>query len=186
MSNTLKLPIESLKLHVNLSDFELPTTPPRKTSILGQPRAQAAFEFGIAMTNPGYNIFVMGDPGLGRLTMVTDHLNAIAQTLPAPPTYAYVDNFSNSREPLAIELPAEYGQTFSKDIEKLIDNLLATFPAAFESPAYQQKKMPSSGNLVKRITMLLTRLMNKPNQSTSLCSKKVKRSPLRRSKTKQP
>jgi hypothetical protein len=50
------------------------------------------------------------------------------------------DNFTNPREPVAIQLPAEHGQIFSKDIEKLIDNLLATFPAAFESPMYQQKK----------------------------------------------
>jgi AAA domain len=140
MSNTLKLPLEALKLHIDLSSFEFPDALLRHSNILGQPRAQAALEFGIAMTSPGYNIFVMGDPGLGRLTMVTDHLDVIAPTLPSPPTYAYVDNFSNAREPLAIELPAEHGQQFSKDIEKLIDDLLATFPAAFESPAYQQKK----------------------------------------------
>jgi predicted ATP-dependent protease len=59
---------------------------------------------------------------------------------PAPSSYAYVDNFENSREPVAIELPAEYGQVLCKDIERLLDNLLATFPAAFESPTYQQKK----------------------------------------------
>lgn len=140
MSNILKLSPESLKLHVDLSDFEFPATTPRRTAILGQPRAQTALEFGIAMTNPGYNIFVMGDSGVGRLTMVTDHLHVIAPTLVAPPTYAYVNNFSNSREPLAIELPPEHGHIFSKDIEELMERVLATFPAAFESPAYQQKK----------------------------------------------
>jgi predicted ATP-dependent protease len=140
MSNTLKLPLESLKLHVDLTGFDFPTAPDLPETILGQSRAQSALEFGIAMSNPGYNIFVMGEPGLGRLSMITNHLNAEANTLPAPPSYAYVDNFDNSREPVAVELPAEYGQTLSKDIEKLIDNLLATFPAVFESPTYQQKK----------------------------------------------
>jgi predicted ATP-dependent protease len=111
-----------------------------QSGILGQSRAQSALEFGIAMPNPGYNIFVMGETGLGRLTMVTSHLDVIAQALPAPSSYVYVDNFENSREPVAIELPAEFGQVFCKDIEKLLDDLLATFPAAFESPAYQQKK----------------------------------------------
>ncbi|MGZ8137460.1 MAG: Lon protease family protein [Methylococcaceae bacterium] len=140
MSNTLKLPVESLKLNIDLTGFELPVIPRSQNAILGQPRAQSALEFGIAMPNPGYNIFVMGDPGLGRLSMITNHLDTRAQTLPAPPSYAYVDNFENPREPLAIELPAEQGQVFSKDIEKLLDNILVTFPAAFESPAYQQKK----------------------------------------------
>lgn len=140
MSNTLKLPLESLKLNVDLAGFEFPTAPKLPNTILGQSRAQSALEFGVAMSNPGYNVFVMGEPGLGRLSMVTNHLYDQAKTLPAPPSYAYVDNFSNPREPVSIELPAEHGQTLSKDIEKLIDNLLATFPAAFESPTYQQKK----------------------------------------------
>lgn len=140
MPNNLKLPLESLKLNVDLSGFEFPAAPKSPETILGQSRAQSALEFGVAMSNPGYNIFVMGEPGLGRLSMITNHLHAQAQSLPAPPSYAYVDNFDNPREPVAVELPAEHGQTLSKDIEKLIDNLLATFPAAFESPTYQQKK----------------------------------------------
>ncbi|HEY8034908.1 MAG TPA: ATP-binding protein [Methylobacter sp.] len=140
MSNHSKLPLESLKLNIDLTGFEFPTAPVLPDTILGQSRAQSALEFGVAMSNPGYNIFVMGEPGLGRLSMITNHLDAQAKTLSAPRSYAYVDNFDNSREPVAVELPAEYGQTLSKDIEKLIDNLLATFPAAFESPTYQQKK----------------------------------------------
>ncbi|MGZ5051380.1 MAG: Lon protease family protein [Methylobacter sp.] len=140
MSDTLKLPVEALKLTVDLSGFDFPVAPDVPDTILGQSRAQSALEFGVAMTNPGYNVFVMGEPGLGRLSMITNQLHAQAGTLPAPPSYAYVDNFDNPREPMAVELPAEHGQTLSKDIEKLIDNLLATFPAAFESPTYQQKK----------------------------------------------
>jgi predicted ATP-dependent protease len=140
MSNHSKLPLESLKLNVDLTGFEFPNAPELSDTILGQDRAQSALEFGVEMSNPGYNIFVMGEPGLGRLSMITNHLNAQAKTLPAPSSYAYVDNFDNPREPMAVELPAEHGQALSKDIEKLIDNLLATFPAAFENPTYQQKK----------------------------------------------
>ena len=140
MTTTLKLPIESLKLNVDLTGIDFPEAPRSQSGILGQPRAQSALEFGIAMPNPGYNIFVMGEPGLGRLSMITNHLDLLAHLQPAPSSYAYVDNFDNSREPVAIELPAEYGQVLCKDIEKLLDNLLATFPAAFESPTYQQKK----------------------------------------------
>jgi len=140
MPETLKLQPESLKLTIDLADFDLqaPTAPQR--NILGQPRAQSALEFGIAMTNPGYNVFVMGEPGLGRLSMITSHLNELSKNLPTPPSYAYVDNFANQREPLAIKTSAGQGQLFSNDIENLIDNVLVTFPAVFESPSYQQKK----------------------------------------------
>ena len=108
MPNSLKLTIESLKLNVDLTGFEFPIAPRIQTTILGQPRAQSALEFGVAMPNPGYNIFVMGESGLGRLSMVTNHLYTLTAAMTAPASYAYVDNFDNSREPIAIELPADF------------------------------------------------------------------------------
>ena len=140
MTNPLKLPIEALKLNIDLTGFEFPPAPRSQNTLLGQDRARSALAFGVAMPNPGYNIFVMGESGSGRVSLITNHLSEIAQTLPAPSSYAYVDNFDNPREPIAIELPAEQGQAFCKSIEKMCDDLLATFPSAFESPAYQQKK----------------------------------------------
>ncbi|MDD1612540.1 MAG: AAA family ATPase, partial [Methylococcaceae bacterium] len=140
MTTVSKLPVESLKLHIDLTGVDLEESSTPHAPILGQTRAQSALEFGVAMTRPGYNIYVMGEPGLGRLSMISQHLNALAEKQPAPSSYAYVDNFQNPREPVAVELPPEYGAVFSTDIEQLIDNLLATFPAVFESPTYQQKK----------------------------------------------
>jgi len=140
MTTVSKLPAEALKLHIDLTGVDVEESSMPHAPILGQARAQSALEFGVAMTRPGYNIYVMGEPGLGRLSMISQHLTAIAEQQDAPSSYAYADNFQNPREPVAIELPPEYGAVFSADIEQLIDNLLATFPAAFESPTYQQKK----------------------------------------------
>ncbi|GFO71796.1 hypothetical protein BJAS_P1508 [Bathymodiolus japonicus methanotrophic gill symbiont] len=142
MTDSLKLPVASLKLQINQVDYSLLGNDQnsRVTNILGQERAQSALGFGVAMQNPGYNIYVMGEPGTGRLSMITNHLTPISQTQETPPSYAYVENFENNREPVAIELPAGQAHEFCKDINRLIDNLIATFPEAFESPSYQQKK----------------------------------------------
>lgn len=142
MTDSLKLPAKSLKLHINQTDYSVLADTPesRVANILGQERAQSALGFGIAMQNPGYNIYVMGEPGTGRLSMITNHLTPISHSQETPPSYAYVENFENNREPVAIELPAGQAQAFCKDINRLIDNLIATFPEAFESPSYQQKK----------------------------------------------
>lgn len=140
MSDFLKLPLDTLKANIDLSGIDFTAPLDTQTSILGQERAQSALEFGIAMPNSGYNIFVMGETGSGRLSMVMQYLQVLTPNHVAPPSYAYVDNFENSREPIAIQLPAEQGQNFCKDIEKLITDVLATFPAAFENPSYQQKK----------------------------------------------
>ena len=140
MTDSLKLSLDTLKAKIDLSEIDFTQPLDAQTTILGQERAQSALEFGIAMPNSGYNIFVMGETGSGRLSMVMQYLQALAPNHAAPPSYAYVDNFENSREPIAIKLPAEHGQNFCKDIEKLIADVLATFPAAFENPSYQQKK----------------------------------------------
>ena len=140
MLEHLKLPSSALKLAIDIQALNTPTISSRHVGIVGQPRAQSALEFGVAMKAPGYNIFVMGEPGTGRLSMVSHYLANFADQQEPPLSYAYVDNFENQREPVAVELPSGEGQTFSKDIEKLIDDILATFPAAFESPSYQQKK----------------------------------------------
>ncbi|HIG65056.1 MAG TPA: ATP-dependent protease [Methyloprofundus sp.] len=142
MTDSLKLPVSSLKLQITSADYAILNKGKNAgtTNILGQERAQSALAFGVAMQNPGYNIYVMGEPGTGRLSMITNHLTPISQTQETPPSYAYVENFENNREPVAIELPAGQAQAFCKDINRLVDNLIATFPEAFESPRYQQKK----------------------------------------------
>ncbi|QPK62342.1 AAA family ATPase [Methylomonas sp. LL1] len=140
MLEHLKLAPSALKLAIDLPALAPSNSSRRQTSIVGQSRAQSALTFGVAMKAPGYNIFVMGEPGTGRLSMVSHYLATYAEQQESPLSYAYVDNFENPREPVAIELPSGEGHAFSKDIEKLIDNILATFPAAFESPSYQQKK----------------------------------------------
>lgn len=139
MLEHLKLPPSALKLAIDLCELTSAQAS-RHQGIVGQSRAQSALAFGVDMKAPGYNIFVMGEPGTGRLTMVSHYLATYAEQQESPLSYAYVDNFDNPREPVAIELPSGEGHNFSKEIEKLIDNILATFPAAFESPSYQQKK----------------------------------------------
>ncbi len=108
--------------------------------VLGQERAVEALQFGVAMPRNGYNVFVMGEPGTGRFSFVKRYLNAEAKRLPAPSDWVYVNNFDEPREPRVLELPTGSAIAFIEDLDVLIDNLLATFPAVFEQPSYQQKK----------------------------------------------
>ncbi|QWF70902.1 AAA family ATPase [Methylomonas paludis] len=162
MLDHLKLPVSALKLTIDLPNIS--STKPiagQLPGIIGQQRAQAALAFGIDMQAPGYNIFVMGDPGTGRLSMVSHYLSGYAEQQEPPLSYAYVDNFENPREPVVVQLPSGEGQAFYKDIEKLIDNVLATFPAAFESPSYQQKKTAIERRFNQRYNSAIDQVDNK-------------------------
>ena len=108
--------------------------------VLGQERAVNAIQFGVAMERPGYNIFVMGDTGTGRSSYVEDYLKSEAKRQATPDIWCYVNNFRNPREARAIALHPDEASQFKRMIHDLIDQLLATFPAALEHPAYQQKK----------------------------------------------
>ena len=110
------------------------------TGILGQERAVRAIEFGVDMRHDGYNIYAMGESGIGRTTYITHYLKEHAKQLPSPFDWAYVENFANNRSPLVLKLPAGTCSSLKQDFEKLIDSLLDTFPTAFEAPQYQQNK----------------------------------------------
>lgn len=108
--------------------------------VLGQSRAVQALQFGVAMQRPGYNVFISGESGTGRFSYAKRYLTEQAKQRPTPSDWLYVNHFSEMREPHALQLPPGEGSRFCTDIDSLIDNLLATFPAVFETPAWQQKK----------------------------------------------
>ena len=108
--------------------------------ILGQDRAIKAIEFGVSMRHPAYNIYAMGESGIGRTTYIVNYLKEQAKKLKEISDWAYVANFDHPRKPLLLQLPAGFGKELKADFEKLIDGLLDTFPTTFETPKYQQSK----------------------------------------------
>lgn len=108
--------------------------------ILGQPRASHALEFGIGIQQAGYNLYVAGDSGTGRSHYLTEYLKPIAMHGKTPPDWLYVNNFERPAEPRCIAMPHGQGIKLQRDIERLIEEIMATFPAAFENPSYIQQR----------------------------------------------
>ncbi|MCW8997576.1 MAG: AAA family ATPase, partial [Kangiellaceae bacterium] len=112
----------------------------QKYETLPQLRATEALEFGIGVQHPGYNLYVAGENGIGRLEYVLDYLEPIATRANSPSDWLYVNNFDDPREPHSIRLPPGEGTKFRDDLDEFIEALLATFPAIFEHPSFLQKK----------------------------------------------
>jgi predicted ATP-dependent protease len=144
MSKAIHPSLSPDQLSIQISDSFLPFETSNELDpypgVLGQDRAVSAIQFGVAMDRPGYNVYVMGDSGTGRSSYVTEYLKSEAKRQSSPSDWVYVNNFENNREPLKLELLAGQGRLLKEDLSDLIDNLLATFPTAFEHPTYQQKK----------------------------------------------
>lgn len=110
------------------------------SSFIGQERAREALAFGLGVDTKGYNLYVMGEPSTGRFTLVKDYIERQVASLPAPEDWVYLNNFDEEREPVVLRMAPGEGKVLVKDVSNLIDDLLDTFPAAFDNPGYQRQK----------------------------------------------
>lgn len=142
MSRSTKLKPHQLSQFISGTQLTISSSADVETfkGVLGQDRAVNAIQFGVAMERPGYNIFVMGETGTGRSSYVKDYLRSEAKRQATPDVWCYANNFKNQREPRALALHPAQASLFKEHVSTLIDQLLATFPAAFEHPSYQQQK----------------------------------------------
>ena len=130
-----------LRLSCDPKQFKFKTTATLKPSngIVGQPRGVRAIEFGIGMKNAGYNIYVLGETGTGRITTLRRFLEEKSRNLPSPWDWVYVHNFSTPHQPRAIEFPAGHGAQFKRQMEQFVSNLREEIPKAFATEAYEDE-----------------------------------------------
>ncbi|GGO74232.1 Lon protease family protein [Bowmanella pacifica] len=109
-------------------------------TFIGQHRAREALNFGLGIDAKGYNLYVMGEVATGRFTLVHEYIAKHVNSSPTPDDWCYINNFDDEREPFTLRLPAGESRKLSTDLNSLVDELLDTFPAAFDNPGYQRKK----------------------------------------------
>ena len=136
-----KLSVESLYHSCDLSHLSFNTTAELKNGSehLGQHRAMEALKFGIGMKHDGYNLYVLGSTGLGKLTTVKKILEKESASAEKPSDWCYINNFVQHHKPVVLKLPAGYGFKLQLDMQKLIEDILVAIPAAFESDEYRTR-----------------------------------------------
>jgi lon-related putative ATP-dependent protease len=141
MKNITALHPDALYRRCDTSSFAFQTTAELDDlpSIVGQPRAMNAVEFGMGMRKPGYNLFVLGPPGAGKHTMLRQHLEKLAHGEARPPEWCYVNNFNDPNKPRALRLPLGRAGALRADMQQFIEELRAAIPATFDSEEYRAK-----------------------------------------------
>ncbi|MDP3708494.1 MAG: AAA family ATPase [Polaromonas sp.] len=95
---------------------------------IGQQRAQIAARFGLEMGQRDYNLFVLGEVGSGRSTLLRDLAQTLAASRPVPPDWCYLHNFDTPERPLALRLPAGQGRVLRQRMTQLTKTLQAEIP----------------------------------------------------------
>ncbi|UCE17022.1 MAG: AAA family ATPase [Candidatus Bathyarchaeota archaeon] len=126
--------------------------------IVGQERAVRALKFGLDIKKRGFNIYVAGLPGSGRMTAVRDFLEEMAKGKPVSSDLCYVNHFGDPFVPRAIRLPAGQGKEFQKDMKNFIGEVRSVLPKAFESEDYASKREAAIGAIEEERKELLAQL----------------------------
>ncbi|KYC45821.1 MAG: Archaeal Lon protease [Candidatus Methanofastidiosum methylothiophilum] len=108
--------------------------------IVGQDRALKALKFGLQIKEKGFNIFVAGFPGTGKMTAVKSFLDKLAEDQTVPPDWCYVNNFQEPYEPKVIRLDPGDGRVFHKDMINFLNETKINLPKAFESEDFALKR----------------------------------------------
>jgi len=137
---TKELSFEKLRKVSDLKDLSCESTEDINPlqGILGQDRAVKAFKFGLEIKEKGFNIYVAGYPGTGRMTAVKNFLEEIAKKKPVPSDWCYVNNFRNPYEPKSLKLPAGKGVHLRDDMTNFVSEARRILPKAFESEERQK------------------------------------------------
>ena len=95
---------------------------------IGQERAEIAARFGLGMNQPDYNLFVLGEVGSGRSSLLKQAMQAVAASRAVPPDLCYLHNFDAPERPRALRLPAGQGRLLRQFMARIMKSLQTEIP----------------------------------------------------------
>jgi lon-related putative ATP-dependent protease len=137
-----KLRPEELYGFCDPSVFAFTTTSdlPDFKETIGQERALHSLDFGLSLESSGFNIFILGEHGTGKMTTVRSFLSQKAMNEPVPEDWCYVSNFKDPDAPLSISLQPGQAVIFQKDMDEVIKILKIEIAKVFESKEYEKQR----------------------------------------------
>jgi lon-related putative ATP-dependent protease len=161
-----ELPVNKLRFTCdeNLFHFETTASISPLDVMLGQKRAVKAVEFGLFAKNHGYNIFISGLVGTGKITYAKAAVTKVAAEQQTPGDWCYVNNFKNSSQPIALLLPAGMGHVFSQEIEDLMEDIKTEVGKVFNSDDYESAKNDTIKSFQERRTIIIDSFNEKASE----------------------
>ena len=163
-----ELPVSDLRWRIDPASLPFSDTSEIDplTTILGQNRAVESLRFGIGMRHPGYNIFVTGSAGSGRMETVKQVIQEEARNQKSVPgDLCYIHSFKRPEAPILLRLPAGQGITLKKEMHGLIEALKKEVPQLFESQEYLNRKSEISETYEKKTTSFFMALEKKVKEA---------------------
>ncbi len=104
---------------------------------IGQERAQTAARFGLNMEQPDYNLFVLGEVGSGRASLMRQEMQAVAANKPVPPDLCYLHNFDAPEKPRALRMPPGQGRELRQLMAQMCKTLQKDIPERLDGQEFK-------------------------------------------------
>ncbi len=108
---------------------------PSKATV-GQERAMRAIDVGLQIPARGFNIFVAGEAGSGKTSILKRLLEKRAAAEPVGQDLVYVTNFRHKEQPQPLLLPAGKGWALAKDMQGVVEELKSMVPRVLSEGAF--------------------------------------------------
>lgn len=136
--------------------------------MFGQERAREALSLGLGLHADGFNIYVSGEQGAGKLRSVEAFITGLAATEPVPDDHCYLHCFSDPYQPRYLKLPAGRAVTFRKDMKTLIKSAVQALLKAFEHDDYAERRQQIHSRFEVRQAELQQQLVTEANREQFL------------------
>ena len=136
LSNELCVSLDGPSLGFS-STAELVTLP---LPWIGQERAELAARFGLSMAQADYNLFVLGDVGSGRSSLLLHLMQTVALGKTVPPDLCYLYNFDTPEQPKALFMAPGQGRVLKQLMAQLSKTLEAEIPRRLEGADFKVEK----------------------------------------------
>ena len=90
--------------------------------IIGQDKALGLLKLGLSIERPGYNIFLSGDEGSGRLTALKEEIAKIENDVSTLKDVAYLHNETHPNRPICVLFERGKAKEFQRDLVSLKEN----------------------------------------------------------------
>ncbi len=124
--------------------------------IIGQPRAVKALQMGTEISGKGYNVFVTGISGTGRISAIKKILGQFDSSSIELKDCAYVFNFKDPDRPEVLYLPKGKGVQFKKDIHTLVEDLKKSIQSILNKRVYSSTRDDLISDLERTENKLLS------------------------------
>lgn len=137
-----RVPITLLKNRCDYKQFDFKTTKTLQTEIvpIGQERALEAIDTALNIKKKGFNLFLSGESGCGKSSVIKAFLKQKASTESNPSDWLYLYNFEYESRPIALEIPTGKAKSIAKAMDQMIDEFILEVPKFYDSKHFRDQR----------------------------------------------